>query len=120
MCSAYLVFVTGVSSAFDAHLASGSPAIGAGYNLSSSFTTDLAGAARPASGSWDLGAYVHAPSVTIPPTVAITSPANGASYSAPAAIKLAASATANGHTNTQVRFYNDSTPLKSAPATTHL
>src|SRR5882757_4986817 len=78
------LFVNGASSGFDAHLASGSPAIGAAYNLSSSFATDLAGAARPASGPWDLGAYVHAPSVTIPPTVALTSPVTGASYSAPA------------------------------------
>ena len=108
------LFVNGASSGFDAHLASGSPAIGAGYNLSSSFATDLAGAARPASGTWDLGAYVHAPSVTIPPTVALTSPVNGASYSAPAAINLAASVTANGHTITQVRFYNGSTLLGSA------
>src|SRR5882724_490954 len=112
--SANPLFVNGASSGFDAHLASGSPAIGAGYNLSSSFATDLAGAARPASGTWDLGAYVHAPSVTIPPTVALTSPVNGASYSAPAAINLAASVTANGHTITQVRFYNGSTLLGSA------
>jgi len=110
------LFVNGASSGFDAHLGAGSPAIGAGYNLSSSFATDLASAERPASGAWDLGAYVHAPSVTIPPTVALTSPVTGASYSAPAAIKLTASVTANGHTITQVRFYNGSTLLGSATA----
>jgi hypothetical protein len=201
------LFVNGASSGFNAHLGPGSPAIGAGYNLSSSFTTDLAGATRTASGTWDLGAYVYASSDTTPPTVAIsspangatvsgtitisasasdnvgvasvqfiwdganlgsaltsapfsvslnttskangshtltavardaagnqttattitvnvnnlssptialTSPANGASYSAPATINLAASVTANGHTITQVRFYNGSTLLGSA------
>jgi hypothetical protein len=36
-------------------LQSGSPAIGAGVNLSSIFTTDLTGAAR--TGAWDMGAY---------------------------------------------------------------
>jgi hypothetical protein len=48
------------SASFDAHLLSGSPAIAAGLNLSSSFSADLNGAHRPASGAWDLGVYVHA------------------------------------------------------------
>jgi hypothetical protein len=74
-------FVNETSSGFDAHLGSGSPAIGAGYNLSSSFSADLAGSTRPASGPWDLGAYVYASSDTTPPTVAISSPANGATVS---------------------------------------
>ena len=34
-----------------------SPALGAGANLSSFFTTDMAGAARPANGGWNIGAY---------------------------------------------------------------
>jgi hypothetical protein len=35
----------------------GSPAIGAGTNLSGIFITDFAGNLRPASGNWDIGAY---------------------------------------------------------------
>jgi hypothetical protein len=52
-------FVNSTFGGFDAHLSDGSPAIGAAGNLSSTFTTDLDGAARPASGAWDLGAYRH-------------------------------------------------------------
>jgi hypothetical protein len=59
-------FVNGTSSGFDAHLASGSPCIGAGLNLSPVLTCDIDGAKRPASGAWDLGAYLMADSN--PPT----------------------------------------------------
>ena len=52
-------FVSNDLVTFDAHLLAGSPAIGAGLNLAAVFITDLAGAARPASGPWDLGAYVY-------------------------------------------------------------
>jgi hypothetical protein len=45
------------------------------------------------------------------PTIALTSPTNGASYTAPASVSLAASVTANGHTITKVQFYNGATPL---------
>jgi hypothetical protein len=41
-----------------------------------------------------------------PPSIALTSPANGAVYAAPATIPLAASVTANSHTISQVQFYN--------------
>jgi hypothetical protein len=41
-----------------------------------------------------------------PPIIVLSSPANGASYAAPAAVNLAAAVTANGHTITKVRFYN--------------
>jgi hypothetical protein len=51
------------------------------------------------------------------PVVTLTSPVNGASYSAPATINLAASITANGHTITQVQFYSDSTLLGTDTAT---
>jgi hypothetical protein len=64
------------SSRFDAHLTATSPAIQAGVNLSSSFTTDMTGNGRPSSGGWDLGAYVFG-SVTAPPgisTVSVTTP----------------------------------------------
>ena len=51
------LFVNSTSAGFDAHLSAGSPAINAALNLSSTFTTDLDGATRAASGAWDLGAY---------------------------------------------------------------
>ncbi len=38
-------------------LQSGSPAIGAGVNLSSVFNTDITGATRPSAGAWTIGAY---------------------------------------------------------------
>jgi hypothetical protein len=50
-------FLNSSSAGFDARLGASSPAINAGLNLSSSFTTDMDGAARSVSGAWDLGAY---------------------------------------------------------------
>ncbi len=51
-----------------------SPAIGFGTNLSTSFTTDYLGKARPASGPWDAGAYQYGTStpVTLPTVSGIT------------------------------------------------
>jgi hypothetical protein len=46
-----------------------------------------------------------------PPTIALASPANGASYTAPATINWAASVTANGHSIIKVQFYNGATLL---------
>jgi hypothetical protein len=43
----------------DFHLLLGSPAIGSSVNLYSIFTTDLGGAARPATGPWDMGVYIN-------------------------------------------------------------
>ena len=55
---------------------------------------------------------VTALTVTNPaPTLALTSPLNGANYTAPATITLAASVTANGHSITQVQYYNGPTLL---------
>jgi hypothetical protein len=51
--------VNSTRAGFDPHLAVGSPAIGTGVNLSTVFSTDKDGAARPATGAWDLGAYVY-------------------------------------------------------------
>ena len=45
------------------------------------------------------------------PTIVLTSPANGASYGAPASINLAASVAANGHTISAVQFFNGSSLL---------
>jgi len=85
------VFVNETSAGFDAHLGAGSPAIGAGLNLSSVFTTDMTGAARPAPGAWDLGAYLSAPTDTAPPTVSITAPSNNATVSGTITISANAS-----------------------------
>jgi hypothetical protein len=49
--------------------------------------------------------------VTLAPTIALTAPLSGASYTAPATISLAASVTANGHTITKAQFYNGATLL---------
>ena len=49
--------------------------------------------------------------VLAPPTIALTSPANNAAFTAPATISLAANVTANGHTITKVQFYNGATLL---------
>jgi hypothetical protein len=43
---------------------------------------------------------------TPPPSVSLTAPTDGSTYSAPASISLAASVTANGHTISKVQFYN--------------
>jgi hypothetical protein len=53
-------------------------------------------------------------SYTVPlptPAIALTAPVNGASYAAPSAISLVASVTANGHTISQVQFFNGATLL---------
>ena len=60
-------------------------------------------------------ANVTVTNVTLP-SIALTAPANGASYAAPATISLAATVTANGHTITQVQFYNGATLLGAVPA----
>ncbi len=46
-----------------------------------------------------------------PPAISLSSPANGTVYTAPATIGLAANVTANGHTISQVQFYNGATLL---------
>ena len=46
-----------------------------------------------------------------PPTIALTSPANNAAFTAPATISLAANVTANGHAITKVQFYSGTTLL---------
>jgi hypothetical protein len=56
------LFVNSTASGFDGHLRAGSPAINAGLNLSSIFTTDRDGTTRSAVGAWDLGPYAYAAS----------------------------------------------------------
>jgi len=75
---------------------------------------DRVGAVQPTFYLDDI--YLTASSV-LPPTVTLTSPANGASYAAPASIPLAANVVANGHAITKVQFYNGTSLLNedSAP-----
>ncbi|PYJ83033.1 MAG: hypothetical protein DME22_16740 [Verrucomicrobia bacterium] len=88
------LFVNSSSAGFDSHLGAGSPAINSGLNLSSFFTTDKDGAARAASGGWDLGAYRYGNTDTIPPTVSLSAPANNATVSG-SSVKVSANATDN-------------------------
>jgi sulfur relay (sulfurtransferase) complex TusBCD TusD component (DsrE family) len=57
--------------------------------------------------------------VATAPTIVLSSPVIGASYTAPATISCAASVTANGHTITQVQFYNGATLLGTVAAAPH-
>ena len=52
--------------------------------------------------------------VLVPPTVSLTSPANGASFSAPASLTLTATASATDGTVTNVTFYKGTTLLGNA------
>jgi hypothetical protein len=106
--------VNETSTGFDPHLASGSPAIQAGLNLSSTFNTDMSGTARPASGAWDLGVYAYGSTTAdkTPPTVSITAPANGATVSG-SAVTISANASDNVGV-TSVQFKLDGGILGSA------
>jgi hypothetical protein len=58
-----------------------------------------------------------------PPVITLTSPANGATYSSPATIHLAANVVANGHTITKVQFLSNGSPASEvgvAPFATDL
>ena len=105
-------FVDSTSGGFDAHLSAGSPAIGSGGNLSSTFNTDLDGATRSASGAWDLGAYNYgttgtAPSNPTPPATATRAPIVSVRASDPRAVI----GTSNTGTFTFTRTGNTSAPL---------
>ena len=82
------------SAGFDPHLGAGSPAINAGLNLSSFFATDKDGAARAASGGWDLGAYRYGSTDSTPLTVSLSAPANNATVSG-SSVTVSANATDN-------------------------
>jgi hypothetical protein len=51
-----------------------------------------------------------------PPVIALTAPANGTGYTAPANMALAATVTPNGHTITSVKFYSGATLLSQSSA----
>jgi hypothetical protein len=60
------------AAAGDFRLQSGSPAIDAGFSLSSIFTTDFAGTTRPQGSAWDIGAYEYGGSLQPPTTASLT------------------------------------------------
>jgi hypothetical protein len=87
-------FADASATAFNGHLKSGSPGIQSALNLHSTFTTDMAGNARPSSGPWDSGVYESGSTSsgdTTPPTVSITAPADGATISGTTTITCSAS-----------------------------
>jgi hypothetical protein len=57
------------------------------------------------------------PAASVLPAIALTTPANGASYNAPATIPLAASVTTNNNAIQYVAFYNNATNLIGSVAT---
>lgn len=60
-------------------------------------------------------AYVRStPAAAVAPTVSITSPSNGASFSAPASVTLTANATVTGGTVTNVEYFAGTTSLGHA------
>lgn len=86
------------------YLDTGSPAIGAGANLSSIFTTDINDAARPAVLAWDVGAYVS--STVLPPLVTITAPVDG-SIQSPGSVTLTATISDNLNVTNLIWYTND-------------
>lgn len=98
----------GTNTPSDYALQAGSPCIDAGRALPQ-VTNDYAGSAR--SGTFEIGAFVHAGTVNQAPTVALTAPANGASFTAPATISLTATASDSDGSVAKVEFYNGGTKL---------
>jgi RHS repeat-associated protein len=61
--------------------------------------------------TWDRAGKTAASTTNVPPTVNLTSPTNGASYTGPAAITLSATAADSDGTVAKVEFYNGTTLL---------
>src|SRR6185503_17671505 len=91
------------------HLTSSSPARGLGVTPPVPVAVDFDGNPRPANGA-DAGADQFTTGNN-PPTVSITSPANGASFTAPANITINATASDSDGTVTKVDFYQGTTLL---------
>ena len=51
------------------------------------------------------------PTTNPPPSIALSAPANGTTYTAPATVSFAATVTSNGHSITKVQFYSGATLL---------
>lgn len=93
----------------DFHLQSSSPAIDAGKDLGSPYNVDKDGVPRPQGSAWDIGAYEYTSGTPMnnPPTVSLTFPQNGATYTAPATINMAATASdIDGNCKVDIFDYN--------------
>ena len=87
------------------------------WNSVSAGTYSLSAKALYDSGSSVASASANVTVTNVPlPSIVLNSPSNGSSYTAPATISCAASVTANGHTITQVQFYNGTTLLGTVAA----
>jgi hypothetical protein len=76
------------------------------YSLTARATDNVGGITTSAA----IGITVNPPANT-PPTVSITAPANGASFTAPATVSIAASASDSGGSITLVEFFQGTTKL---------
>ena len=76
-------FVNSSRDNLDVHLAAGSPAITAGHNLYSTFTVDMDGAARQATGPWDLGVFSSGASTAPNPPSGLSFSADSGSITGP-------------------------------------
>ncbi len=95
-------------SANDFHLQAGSPAIGKGVAIPG-ITTDFEG--KPLNNPPDIGCLAFSGSYNSPPIVSITSPTKSNSFTAPADITIAVSATDPDGTISKVEFYNGAVKL---------
>ena len=87
----------------------GSPAINAGTPIAM-VTTDRLGNAR-SNTTPTLGAFEYNPGTNVYPSISISSPSNGSTYTAPATITITANATDPDGTISNVEFYNGTTKL---------
>jgi hypothetical protein len=98
------------AAANDYHLAAGSSAIDVGATISE-VTTDRDGISRPQGVAYDVGAYERTGGggggTNAPPTVTITSPADGSSSLVGQSISISASAFDSDGSVTQVAFFAD-------------
>ena len=81
-------------------------------NMGGIWLQDLTGGAQP---TFYVDDIVLVTNSSPPPTVTLTSPANGSTYNSPASIPLAANVLSNGQTISKVQFYNGATLLKEDP-----
>lgn len=89
----------------DYALTSTAPAIDAGITLTA-VPTDITGVARPQGPAYDIGAFEFADRTeNQPPSVAITSPAGGAVFTAPATMTIRAEASDPDGAIAEVAFY---------------
>ena len=81
-------------------------------NMGGIWLQDLTGGAQP---TFYVDDIVLVTNSSPPPTVTLTSPANGSTYNSPASIPLAANVLSNGQTISKVQFYNGATLLNEDP-----